>query len=128
MRGVQKYRPYFSAPELLLIIEALKEKSTPSRLALIKYLETFSIKIERGVLEPSITLDPSLEQKLGFIDRDTEGTFNLTEQELYEHWRNPTIAKVMTARQIKHAMDYAYRNDLLTPTEEEEYERSYGIH
>jgi hypothetical protein len=125
MRGVQKYRPYFSAPELLLIIEALKEKSTPSRLALIKYLETFSIKIERGVLEPSITLDPSLEQKLGFNAPDP---YDYTEEQYYNFWRSSNAHPPLTPKQLKIAMDYAYRNDLLTPTEEEEYERSYGIH
>jgi hypothetical protein len=51
-----------------------------------------------------------------------------TEEQLYTIWRNSNAHPPLTPKQLKIAMDYAYRNDLLTPTEEEQYERSYGIH
>jgi hypothetical protein len=118
MKGNSKYRPYFTASELLEVIGALKEHPTPSRLALIRYLEGFSIKITTGVQSPNLTLAPSLEQKLEFVPRQEQED----ESFIYSKWRNHP--KICTPRELKTAMDYAYRNDLLTPKEEEEYEHS----
>lgn len=124
IRGQTKYRPYFTATELLEIINALKEHPNPSRLALIKYLESFSIKIERGVLEPQITLKPTIEQSLGFSPPSAPTINRIDPPVLYEKWR---AGEHLNPVELTAVFKHAYINDLFTPQEEEEYERINGI-
>ena len=118
MRGAQKYRPYFTAPELSEIIASLKENPTPNRLAISRYLESFNLKITHGVISPSHTLEPSIEQKLGFASEPTFG--EMTDEKLFNIWKsNPTL---LNALEIAKVLDYRYRTNLMTPEEEKTYE------
>lgn len=123
MRGEQKFRPYFSASELTEVITALKESPSPKRLGIIRYLETYAIKIERGVISPAHTNDPSIEQKLGF--EPATDIAPLEEETLYTWMCDPT--KKLSPKQLKIAMDYAYRNNLLSSEQEVEYEQENGL-
>lgn len=122
MRGAQKYRPYFTAPELSEIIASLKENPTPKRLAISRYLESYSLKITHGVISPAHTLDPTIEQKLGFAAEPKHAHGEFTEEELYKLWReNPAI---LTPPGLARVLDYRYRSDLMTPEEEKAYEQA----
>jgi hypothetical protein len=120
MRGAQKYRPYFTAPELSEIIASLKESPTPNRLAISRYLESFNLKITHGVISPSHTLEPSIEQKLGFAPATQTAEFS--DVDLFNIWRcDPTLLKPY---EIAKVLDYRYRNNLMTTEEEKAYETS----
>lgn len=118
MRGAQKYRPYFTAPELSEIIASLKENPTPNRLAISRYLESFNLKITHGVISPSHTLEPTIEQKLGFAPASQIEEFS--EEELHKIWQeNP---RTMSPPGLSRVLDYRYRFNLMTPEEEKAYE------
>ena len=120
MRGAQKYRPYFTALELSEIIASLKENPTPKRLAISRYLESFNLKITHGVISAAHTLEPSIEQKLGFAPAPAAPEEHRTEQELFYIWKNdPTL---LTPPELARVLDYRYRSDLMTPEEEKAYE------
>jgi hypothetical protein len=121
MKGDQKFRPYFTAPELLEIITALKEKPSPARLAISRYLESYSLKITHGIVSPSHTMEPSIEQKLGFSEA-SNGSQSFTDKACYDLWsKDPSGC---TPRMIQQAVDYRYRNNLMTTEEEKDYENS----
>lgn len=125
-----KHRPYLTDVELLEIINALNESPSPRRLKLITYLETFRIKIERGILQPSYIPKPkqTIEDKLGMgeefntpissASRDTDAF----KAQCYSKFRDPSLQ--CSPKELRIALEYAYLNNLLTPTEEEEYERA----
>lgn len=121
--GDQKFRPYFTAAELLEIISALKSAPNPRRLTLCQYLESFLLKINHGIITPAHTAAPSLESKLGFSpDTPVPADHNLTGEAAYNKWlTNPLHA---TPKEIAEAMDWRYRNNLMSPEEERNYERS----
>ena len=119
MKGAQKYRPYFTAPELSEIIASLKENPTPNRLAISRYLESFNLKITHGVISPSHTLEPTIEQKLGFASPTPAG---MTDYELFVQWKNNPNS--LNARELSIILDYRYRSNLMTSEEEKAYELS----
>jgi hypothetical protein len=121
MKGDQKFRPYFTAPELLEIISALKEKPSPARLSISRYLESYSLKITHGIVSPSHTMEPNIEQKLGFSEA-SKGSQSFTDEECYNLWsKDPSSC---TPRIVQQAMDYRYRNSLMTTEEERDYEQA----
>jgi hypothetical protein len=114
----QKFRPYFTADELTEIIVCLKSSPSTRRIQLAQYLEGFLIKINHGVISPAHTTRPSIEQKLGFTP--IPASHHLTGEAAYEKWLiNPLSA---TPKEIQEAQDWRYRNDLMSPDEEREYE------
>lgn len=122
----QKYRPYFSGEELLEIIRTFKEYPSPKRMGIIKYLESFLVKINHGIINPAHTVQESAVQKLGF---DTEfNALPTREQQMYAAWvkvtANPSSA---TPREIELCMEYKYLNKLMTRKEEQEFERANGL-
>ena len=124
--SAQKFRPYFTASELLEIISALKAAPTHKRLVLVQYLEGFLLKINHGIVSPAHTNQPSLEDKLGFTVQDITDLpvpvpHNLTGEAAYQKWlANPVSA---TPKEIGEAMDWRYRNNLMSPDEEKDYEQ-----
>lgn len=120
----QKFRPYFTPSELLEIISALKEQNKNRNL--IRYLEGFAIKIERGVLEPQLTLNPapSIEQKLGFHeDHSNDSLGNLLAKKKlasYSKWK--LFPASCSPNELAQAKMYRYENDLMDSQEEFEYE------
>jgi len=124
LSGEQKFRPYFTAAELQEIILCLKSHPSPRRLTICQYLESFLLKINHGIVSPAHTLNPSLEQKLGFPDPSTPIpiSHNLTGEAAYNKWLlSPGSA---TPKEIAEAMNWRYLNDLMSPEEEAEYERT----
>ncbi len=122
----QKFRPYFTAAELQEIITCLKSHPTPRRLTICQYLESFALKINHGIVSPAHVNNPSLEQKLGFQNLDPSTpipiSHNLTGEAAYNKWfLDPKSA---TPKEIAEAMNWRYLNDLMSPEEEAEYERT----
>lgn len=117
----QKFRPYFTASELQYIIACVKSSSSPN-MALVRYLESFQIKIERGILSPSLQLQPTMEEKLGFTLGEGPQA-GLDPKILYMSWlSNPAERAKLSPRQLEIIQEYRYSNDLMSPTEESEYE------
>ena len=115
-----KYRPYFTRDELLEIISTLKSHPSPRRLQICKYLEGFMLKITHGVIQSAHTPQPTAEEKLGFAPIPV--SHEVTGEAAYQKWLlDPAKA---TPKEIEEAMDWRYRNNLMSPTEEAEYESS----
>lgn len=120
----EKYRPYFTAEELSEIVLCLKSHPNPRRLTIVRYLEGFMLKINHGIIGVSHTLQPTQAEKLGFHEL-TLGTpvpidHNLTGEAAYQKWLlAPAKAK---PKEIAEAMDWMYRNNLMSPEQEKEYE------
>lgn len=124
--STQKFRPYFTSSELQEIISALKERPNPRRLTICRYLESFQIKIERGILSPAHILDPTQEEKLGFSDSpSSESTAQIIGEAAYQ--KQLTQPSKCSPKEIAAAMDWRYRNNLMSAEEEKEYERANGI-
>ena len=126
----EKYRPYFTAEELTEIVSCLKSHPNPRRLTIVKYLEGFMLKINHGIIQSSHTLQPTQAEKLGFAELtlppvNQQGIpidHNLTGEAAYNKWLlNPAKA---TPKEIAEAMDWMYRNNLMSPQQEADYEQS----
>lgn len=116
--SAQKFRPYFTAPELQEIISCLKSHPSTRRLQIAQYLEGFLLKINHGIVSVAHTTRPSIEQKLGFAP--IPAPHNLTGEAAYQKWLiSPLTA---TPKEIEEAQNWRYLNDLMSPEEEKEYE------
>jgi hypothetical protein len=118
----QKFRPYFTSSELVEVISALKEQNKNKHL--IHYLEGFAIKIERGILEPSITLSPTIENKLELGDTNLGDILKAKKYNSYHKWK--LAPNACSPNELAHAKMYRYENDLMSPEEEAEYEKSFN--
>jgi len=96
----KKYRPYLSLPELRHVVSVLTQHEPTS--ALCRYFSRYLLDVESGYRSANHTGVDSVEVKLGFATR--EKTKHESEQQ------------------------YRYDNDLMSPTEEYEYEVSQGLH
>lgn len=119
-----KYRPYFTLPELEELISALKASPNPRRLQIARYLEGFILQIKLGVRKENHTLQPSLEQKLGF-DEGVPLSHAITGEAAYNKWI--TVPQSCSIKEIEEAMTWGYTNDKLTPEQEREFEESQGF-
>lgn len=121
----EKFRPYLTSSDLQTILGALKTQ-TPPALGLIRYLETFAIKIERGVVNPQLTLQPTIEQKLGLTaptDSDEispERLYAMTTA--YEMF--PDQRSKFSPRQLAAIQQYRFLHDRMTQIEEAQYVQS----
>lgn len=120
----KKYRPYFSSEELSEIISALKESPTISRIALIRYLETFAIKINSGLYQSNLTLAPTLEQKLGFKETPSDELNPARQSSVrlaaYLKWaKDPSSC---TPIELIRSNEYRYENGIMSESEEHEFE------
>lgn len=122
--GEQKFRPYFSAAELTLIIRTLKEAPAPA-LGLIRYLEGFAIKIERGVISPALHLEESMESKLGLSTSVPPEQSIENQATLWESY--PESRSKFSPVQLESIQAWRYENNRMSPEEETEYEKSIGI-
>lgn len=76
--------------------------------------------MEHGVIKAAHTPLPTQEEKLGFAPIPV--SHDLTGEAAYQKWLlNPVKA---TPKEIEEAMDWRYRNNLMSPTEEAEYENA----
>lgn len=115
----EKFRPYLTGPELQLILAALKSQPSPP-VGLIRYLETFAIKIERGVIAPAVTLQPTIEQKLGLIPEPAMPADSIqvlvTNYEMF-----PSERTKLSPRQLEAIQQYRFANDRMSEQEECDY-------
>lgn len=121
IKGAQKFRPYFTASELQEIITCLKTFPTPARLAISKYLETYSLKISHGVISAAHTLEPTIEQKLGFAESAPTGPGLKGEAAFEKYTSYPASC---TPAELAEVLDYRYRNNLMDSSEEYQYEQA----
>jgi hypothetical protein len=126
----KKFRPYFTSQELSIIISCLKKNPTPETLAISKYLETFNIKINTGIIQSQLTLAPTMEEKLGFIDTQDDDINNpnrLPALRLAAYLKWQRDPKSVTILELSRVMQYRYENDLMTQEEEIEYEKKFMV-
>ena len=96
----KKYRPYFTLPELRHLVAVLV--STEPTSSMCRYLQRYLLDVESGFRQANHIGSPSLESSLGF-ESEPRSKFESEQQ-------------------------YRYDNDLMSPTEEYEYEVSQGLH
>jgi hypothetical protein len=129
MSNKSKYRPYFTADEMLELISALKESPTPSRMKIIQYLEGFNLKITYGVVNANYITNPkpTIEQQLGFTEEEPEPTLSPNEirQRAYQKWlkKDSTI----TVKELNLANEYRYENNLMSAEEQAAFEKTLGL-
>jgi hypothetical protein len=121
----QKFRPYFTAEELTLNLQCLKTNPTLSSQtqSLVRYLETFAIKIERGITRPSIELKGTPTQQLTRaleLDAPQLGNINKEKGALHAKW---IAGQVLSPKELELVHLYRYENDLMTFEEETQYEK-----
>lgn len=117
--STEKFRPYLTAPELTKILSALKSQQPPP-LGLIRYLETFAIKIERGVISSAVTLQPTIEQKLG-IEPESQVLAESIQVLVTNYEMFPSERSKLSPRQLEAIQNYRFINDRMTPEEENSY-------
>jgi hypothetical protein len=121
---MEKYRPYFTSLELQEIISALKSQPSPSRILLIRYLEGFALKIDRGLISSAHTLEPTIAEKLELDQSHTEAVNSLQSKRFnaYRKWRDSP--EKCSPPEIELVQVYRYENDLMDPKEENDFELS----
>lgn len=97
----RKYRPYFTLPELRHVVSVMIASEPTS--SLCRYLSRYLFDIENGYRTANHTGLPSLEDKLGFSNSASK-------------------------TKLESEQQYRYDNDLMSSTEEYEYEKSQGVH
>ena len=122
---VTKYRPYLSRAELSEILSALKSQPTSSRLGLIRYLDGYLTDIDRGTRAPNHTTKPTFVESLELEQAEPSSANQISTDLTYLRWKsNP--ASVSPA-ELELVQAYRYQNDLMTESEERDYERANGL-
>jgi hypothetical protein len=113
-----KYRPYLTLSELDTCISSLR--GTGANPALIQYLSTFRDKISVGRIAPQVTLKPSLQDKLGFSQKELTTNLVSQREQAYNKWLLSPLS--CSIQELARSRMYRYENDLMSPEEESEYE------
>lgn len=129
----QKFRPYFTLSELRALAHYTKTARTSEQypappLDLIRYLDRYILDIEQGLRKESMTLAPTMLDRLGLSDTPAgagqSGQSALDSKTLFAAWQaNATLS----VREIIAVQQYRYENDLMSPTEESAHEKANGI-
>jgi len=116
-----KYRPYFIASQIQEILRCLKTSSTDYDL--IRYLETFSAKIEFGTVsfhKPTPRhlsgSQDSIQDSQPTPSLPTDVPYSVTRERLYKRWLDSP--ENLTSYQLEQVSIYRYENDMMTPDEE----------
>lgn len=116
-----KFRPSLSAEQISYILEILNTQSpTGLRNQCIKSLAVFKLKADHGIVTPShvSTGRQTLVDSLGFSDSQDVDSISIEALvKIYD-----VTPQVLTQSQIDRVNLYRYTNDLMSPTEESEYE------
>ena len=115
-----KYRPYFTASELGEVIRCVKLSS--QNLPLLRYLESYALKISHGVITESITLQPTLADSLELDSPDS--SLESKRAKAYTKWHSSPEACTPIEIELTHL--YRFENDLMSPEEETIYLQSQG--
>ena len=113
----QKFRPYFTPSELSEVIRCLKAAPTTS-LPLLRYLESFSLKITHGIISPQVTLQPSIADKLGMSTAVIQESI----ETLHERWKQDP--QTITPPEMQRIQQYRWEYDLMNAEEAAAYEES----
>jgi hypothetical protein len=121
---MKKYRPYFTIPEMEIISSHLKQGSPdPGKLNLIRYFDKFLSDAKAGLRIPNHTLMPSLAQRMELESPPPESD----PRKLYQSWIDcGENFYVFTGEQIRLIQQHRYENDMMTPTEESQFEQEQG--
>lgn len=114
----QKFRPYFTTAELTELIRCVKTSSTNQ--SLLAYLEAFAMKIDRGLLQSQISVQPSIEQRLGLVQSIISTA--PTPIELYQRWKTNPIN--LTPPQLAIIHQYRWENGFMDDEESARFEAS----
>lgn len=122
-----KYRPVLTASQILHLLSLCKSNLNQSSLECIAVLAPFEFKIRNGLISPAYTPQPipTLAQSMGFDDPPTESIPSIRKstthiESLYEMWR--TTPSTLSLEQLKEVQAYRYKNNLMSPEQEQEYE------
>ena len=116
-----KYRPYFTASELGEVIRCVKLSS--QNISLLRYLESYALKISHGVIAESITLQPTLADSLE-LDSPISPPLESKRAKAYAKWLSSP--QTCTPLEIELTHLYRFENDLMSPEEETIYLQSQG--
>ena len=119
-----KYRPYFTASELSEVIRCVKLSS--QNISLLRYLESYALKISHGVIAESITLQPTLADSLELDSpiSPLNSSLESKRSKAYAKWLSSPES--CTPLEIELAHLYRFENDLMSPEEESIYLQSQG--
>lgn len=121
MATANKFRPYFSPAELTEIIRCVKASST--NISLIRYLEEFAMKIDRGIINKQLTLAPTVSDRLGFNSESSPAPYNPAE--LLAIWKNNP--EFLTPPQLEIVNCYRWEQGMMTSEQEMLYLQSIGM-
>ena len=116
-----KYRPYFTASELSEVIRCVKLSS--QNISLLRYLESYALKISHGVITESITLQPTLADSLE-LDSPSPASLESKRAKAYAKWNQSPESCTPIEIELTHL--YRFENDLMSPEEESIYLQSQG--
>jgi hypothetical protein len=122
---IQKFRPYLSSQELEEIIRCLKVAPTiyPS---LLRSMELLTLKVQKGLLSPALTIQPSpaakLESSLGF---SVPSSSPPTPEELFQTWSLSPSS--VTPAELSKVQQYRWEQSMMSPEEEAAYLSSLGM-
>lgn len=116
-----KYRPYFTASELGEVIRCVKLSS--QNISLLRYLESYALKISHGVIAESITLQPTLADSLE-LDSPSPASLESKRAKAYTKWLSSPESCTPLEIELTHL--YRFENDLMSPEEESIYLQSQG--
>jgi hypothetical protein len=122
--STKKYRPYFTLQELKKIQEAISNASVSdlTLAGIYNYLYKYISDIEHGLRKENHTLQPSIEEKLGFSESSQSPQSN--PETLYNRWK---LNQIVSPAELAIIQQYMYENDLMTPEQERDYEKSIGL-
>ena len=119
----KQFRPYFTLPELQEIITCLKSHPTPARLSLVRKLGFFIAKVEHEAVSPQYIPHPkpTLAQRLELEENIPANAEVIGEAAYQKHLSSPNSC---TPKEIAASLEYMYTNNLMSPEQEKEYEKS----
>lgn len=122
----QKYRPYFSYPELKRIHELVAISGDARDTVLLNYLHIFIYKIDAGikdsalVLEPRKSLEERLELSLTLPESISSSTnFGALRFEAYKKFIENPVS--LTPLELSRAHEYRYEQGIMNSEEEDQY-------
>jgi hypothetical protein len=125
--ATKKYRPYFTLQELKKIQEAISNASVSdlTLAGIYNYLYKYISDIEHGLRKENHVLQPSIEEKLGFSEPNQSNPPAIgTPEQLYNRWK---LNQLMSPAELTIIQQYMYENDLMSPEQERDYEKSIGL-
>ena len=115
------YRPYLTLPE---IEEILCSLSVTEASASSAYTKLFKLRaqISLSLMKPSHTLQPSLEEKLGFASEHPVLSVPLSQL-----WERKEKGEILSPEDLRKAKTYAWEQGLLSPIESANFEKELGL-